>query len=211
MKSINYIGSTHDIKQRTQQHKKNCWNKNSKAYNYFVYQHIRKKNIDIELEILGVYKRECVYRIKLLVEQYYINLHDSVNNGLNTINTFRNEKNKNIYEKEWREKNRDYLLKEKKKDYIKNKEHYNKLKKIWYENNKEKVKKYAKQYQQQNREKYNEMSRKSYQKNKHKRSIKIKCPKCNCLIRKDGLKTHQKSKKCKTMALKCTDVFVCEI
>jgi len=154
MRGINYIGSTKNIKKRCWTHKTACWNENDKAYNCLVYKHIRKKNIDIELEILGVYKRKCNNSIKLLVEQYFINKYDSVNNGLNTLKAFRNKKK---YLKEWKEEN------------------------------KEKVKKYKKKY---------------YQKNKHKRSIKINCPKCNCLITKHCLKRHQKRKICKTISQK---------
>ena len=306
MKGINYIGSCGDIKLRTQQHKTKCYKENSRAYNYLVYQYIREKQIDIELEILGVYKKECSYRIKLLVEQFYINKYNSVNNGLNTINAFRTEKNKKKYGIEWRKKNRNYLLKQKKIYYENNKKKHSQTCKIYYENNKDKIKqktrewcinnrekqkdieleilfcykkecsnrikllveqyyinqydsvnnglnsrnaflnqkKYYKQYNKEyykkyrednkekeqkrqkkyykdnkdkikqkskewcinNREKYNKSSRKSYQKNKYKRSIKINCPKCDSLIRKDSLKTHQRTQKCKKLStLKISD------
>jgi len=206
MKGINYIGSCGDIKLRTQQHKTKCYKENSRAYNYLVYQYIREKQIDIELEILGVYKKECSYRIKLLVEQFYINKYNSVNNGLNTINAFRTEKNKKKYGIEWRKKNRNYLLKQKKIYYENNKKKHSQTCKIYYENNKDKIKQKTREWCINNREKRNKSSRKSYQKNKYKRSIKINCPKCDSLIRKDSLKTHQKSKKCKKLStLKISD------
>ena len=223
IKGINYIGSTQDIKRRCQKHKSSCWNENSKEYNLLTYQYIREKNIKIELEILGVYKRECSKRIRFLVEQYYINKYDSINNGLNTLNAFSNrekyikeygEKNKEKIkkrQKQYREKNKEKLKQKAKKYHKEHKEKRKEYEKKYRKENKEKVNERQKRWREQNREKYNEKSRKSYEKNKHKYSIKIKCPKCNSLIRKDCLKKHQKSKKCKTMALKCTDVFVCEI
>jgi len=126
---INYIGSTNDIKRRYRSHKTNCWNENSKCYNFLVYQYLREKNIDIELKILGVYKRKCSNKIKLLVEQFYINEYDSVKNGFNTINSCRNEKNKIMYEKEWREENKE-----------KNNENNKEYSKKYYKKYKEKIK-----------------------------------------------------------------------
>jgi len=202
MKNINYIGSTTNVKRRTQEHKTNVIYKKGTAYNYLIYQYIREKQINIQLEILAVYKKKCSYRIRLLVEQYWINQYDSVKNGLNNNNTFITEKYKKKYSKEWRLKNRDYLLKQKKLDYIKNKEHYNKLKKIWDINNRDKIKGYYDKRMKNplNREKRNECSRKHYQKIKHKRSVKINCPKCNSLISSGALRAHQRSNKCKELS-----------
>ena len=122
IKGINYIGSTNDIKKRTQLHKSNCYNENRKDYNLLVYHYIREKEIDIELEILGVYKKECSKRIKLLVEQFYINKYDSVNNGLNSYNAFTNKKK---YMKIYYEKNKKRINEKKNKNYQKKKEKIN--------------------------------------------------------------------------------------
>ena len=56
---VNYIGSTNRIKQRCSQHKNFCFKKNVKN-NYPIYQYIREKEIDIELEILFCYKKNVV-------------------------------------------------------------------------------------------------------------------------------------------------------
>ena len=212
IKDVNYIGSTTNVKRRTTNHKKNVIDKKGVAYNYLIYQYIREKQKNIKLEILAVYKRKCSYKIRLLVEQYWINKYDSVNNGLNTINTFRTEKGKKKYSKEWRLKNRDYLLKQKRLDYIKNKEHYNKMGRLWSKNNRDKIKGYYDKRMKNplNREKANESSRKSYQKNKHKRSVKINCPKCNCLISSGALRVHQRSNKCKKLS-KITNGAIIEV
>jgi len=172
MKGINYVGSTNNIKKRCWKHKNACWDENKRAYNYPLYQHIRKKNIDIELEILGVYKRKCSKRIKLLVEQYYIDKYDSVNNGLNSYNAFGVDKKKE-------------------------KQHQ----KIYYEKNKEKMKKRTKKYYKKNKEKKKQKQKEYKDKKKEKQKEKILCD-CGCMIRRDSLSKHLKTKK----HLKCIDV-----
>jgi len=167
---VNYIGSTNRIKQRCSQHKNFCFKKNVKN-NYPIYQYIREKEIDIELEILFCYKKKCSKRIQLLVEQFYINKYDSVNNGLNNNNAFGADKKKTIrHNKTYREKN------------------------------KEKIKKTTKKYREKNNKKLKNMKKEYYEKNKeeinNKRKVKINCPICKSLIRKYSLKKHQKTKKC---------------
>jgi len=110
IKNLNYIGSTNDIKHRINQHKHSYYNKNSRDYDIPLYHYIREKKINIELEILFCYKKECSNKIQRLVEQFYIDKYDSVNNGLNIINAFTNNKK---YVHEWYEKNK---TRKKKKD-----------------------------------------------------------------------------------------------
>jgi len=162
-----------------------------------VYQYIREKNIDIELEILFCYKGNCSNRIQRLVEQFYINKYDSVNNGFNIINAFTNQK-------KYYEKNKDKILKKNKKyreenkDKIKNyhieysKKYYQenkKKKKNYYEENKDKIKNYHIEYCAKNKE---QMSK--------KRKVKINCCLCGSLISKYQIKRHQRSKKCKSLS-----------
>jgi len=208
IKNINYIGSAVNIKNRTINHKTICWNKNSKNHNLLVYQYIREKQIEIELEILFCYKKECSNRLQRLVEQYYINKYNSINDGLNTRNAFLNIKK---YFKKYYQENKENL----KKYCEKNKENYEKYKKKYCEKNKEYYKKYSKKYREKNKEKIKEIHKKHYQTNKeklkqkaklyyeeNKKTInqklkqKINCPICKCSITKCNLKRHQKSKKC---------------
>jgi len=163
IKNINYIGSTDNIKRRTREHKTKCYNENNKNYNLLVYQYIREKQIEIELEILGVYKKKCSKRIKLLVEQFYINKYNSINDGLNSRNAFTNKK---------------------------------KYRKKYNQDNKEHIKEYRKKYRDDNNEKLKQGKKKYREKNKEKLKQKINCPICDCLIRKQHLKRHQKTKKC---------------
>ena len=137
MEHVNYIGSTYDLKERQRNHITTCYNKNIKEYNLKVYKNIRKKNSQIILIELFKYNGDCSKRIQMLVEQYYIEKYDSIENGLNVYNAFKNNKN---YYKEWYEKNKD-----KRKEYLKK----------WHEKNKDKVK----EKWEKNKDKINERRR----------------------------------------------------
>ena len=90
----NYIGSTQNsLRQRQREHKSRCHNANSPKYNFPVYQYIRANNLPITLIPIGEFK-ECSTRIQRVIEQYFINLYDSVNNGLNDRNAFNKKYNK---------------------------------------------------------------------------------------------------------------------
>ena len=129
IKDVNYIGSTKNIKERTVRHRSNTNNKNSNTYNLLLYQYCRKKNKKIKLEILAVYKKKCSIKLRALVEQYYINLYDSINNGFNCNMAFCSEKQK-------LEKRRSRINKQKKTEYDK----------IYYSKNKAKIKQQKKIY-----------------------------------------------------------------
>jgi len=125
---VNYIGSTNDIKKRTEYHKNDCWNKNCSRFNLLVYQYIREKNKNIQLEILFCYKGNCSNKIKRLVEQFFINKNDSVNNGLNTnyafgVNIQKRKKRRKKKYKKYKEYNKQYnkKYKEKNKERLKQK------------------------------------------------------------------------------------------
>ena len=193
MEHFNYIGSTHDLKHRQRNHIKNCYNK-IKHYNFKVYKNIRKKNSQINLIEIFKYNGDCSRRVRMLVEQYYIEKYDSIKNGLNDRNSFTSKKHQKKYQKEYHEKNKD-----KKKEYFeKNKDKINKKKKEWYEKNKNKISKQCKKYCE---EKIKKNKKEYYQKNKDKlrkkRQEKINCPICNSSVSRANLPRHQRSKKCK--------------
>jgi len=201
MKGINYIGSTNNIKTRTRLHNVACYNTNSRAYNFSIYKYIREKKMNIELEILGVYKRECTKRIKLLVEQFYINKYNSVNNGLNNNNAFGKDKKKiKQHWKNYREKHKEKIKEKDRKYYHNNKEKCIKRNREYRKKNKDRIKKISKIYREKNKEKIRKCRQKYYEKNKEKikqeRKIKTNCPICNALIRKDTLKRHQRREIC---------------
>jgi len=120
MKRTNYIGSTIDIKKRFRDHKYNCYNKNSVQYYYKVYKHIRANSLTIKPKIYATYKvngtKEFNQKMKRLVEQFYIDKYDTINNGLNTIKAFANAKD-----------NKEQINENKRKYYLNNKDEINKL------------------------------------------------------------------------------------
>jgi hypothetical protein len=188
-----YIGSTTNYKQRMICHKSNCNNKNSKNYNYFVYQFIRSnggwENFDFNiLETLC-----CNNKIELLKkERYYINLNeDNLNNRIpsRTIKEYYEDNKNKIIEsvKEWNENNK-HKIKDYKKDYYKNNKDKIKEK---YEKNKDKILEKNKENYKNNKDKI----KKHYQeKISEKRKIKMSCE-CGSIVRKADKVRHEKTNK----------------
>ena len=134
-------------------------------------------------------REELVMREQQVIEEY--------NNLANQYRAYRSpEQHKKIikkYRKEYEEANKE-KIKEKKKEYREaNKEHIAEYHKEYYEANKDKLKEYKKEYYEANKDKLKEY----YDANNAKRGEKVQCEFCNSLVRKDGLKTHQKRDKCK--------------
>ncbi len=81
-----YIGSTTDFRLRKNNHKSDCYNKNSPNYNCLMYKYIRDNNINwnnIEFEIIDTVSCENIKEAWQL-EAYYIGKHDSIIKGQNT-------------------------------------------------------------------------------------------------------------------------------
>ena len=93
--------------------------------------------------------------------------------------------------KEWRNENAEKIKENVKKYYENNKDKIKEYNIKWCENNAEKIKEYSKEHYEQNADKINERNK-----------VKVCCDICGSFIRKDGLITHQKSKKCTDIASK---------
>ena len=118
------------------------------------------------------------------------------------------------YQKEYQQANKDKILKNAKQYYEDNKEQILKSAKQYYEDNKDKIKQYRednkeyqKEYREDNREKIKQYyeadkeqilkrAKQYYEANKQKLTEKVKCDKCGCEVRRDGLVKHKKTKKC---------------
>jgi len=117
-----YIGSTKDLKSRMKHHKTRCFNKNSRAYNYKLYQFVRANGGWDNFDMVEICK--CENDKLRETEQYHI---DFIKPSLNIQRAYRSEecdkedrkelckeyyeKNKNTIlqkVKEYRENNRDY-------------------------------------------------------------------------------------------------------
>ena len=216
LKKCNYIGSTNNLNKRLRQHKYDCYDKNRCGMK--VYKYITENNIKIELEELYYYPNECSNKIQRLVEQFYINKYNSINNGLNTFNAFisrkqrleENRKYLKLYRMSNKQKIKQYYQtnKNKRKEYLKknkqkikqyNKEYYQTNKqysKEYYQTNKNKRKEYVKKNKQKIKQYKIEYRIKNKEKIKQKNRIKINCHICGSLITKCNIKRHQKSIKC---------------
>ena len=116
-----YVGQTKDMKNRMSKHLSDM-----KIEKYYCSSEIVLKNNDWRLEIIedNLSKEDAIIK-----EKYYIQ------NNPNCINAIKYTFNKNEYNKEYHEKNKD-----KRKEYNKkNKDKINLNKKEWYHNNKQKI------------------------------------------------------------------------
>jgi len=181
--SINdcYVGSTTNFNSRRRDHKSNCNNPKIKKYNYKVYEFIRDNGGWDNWDMIMVEEFPCDNKLQLhRREREFIEmLNATLNNNIPTRT-----------DKQYREDNKEKITqyradnKEKMKQYSKI---YYKDNKEKYQNNKEKMK----QYRENNQEKI-----KQYRlDNKEKLKQKIECKICKCMIRKNNLNRHIKTKK----------------
>ncbi len=114
--NLKYYGSTFNFSDRTDEHLREF----SKGVVKKLYDYIRIKNYTFTLDnIKIVYESEKIdsnddknIRLKLKKEQSYIDLHDSVNNGLNHINAWNNRTLEQLnYLKQYKMNNQDVFNK----------------------------------------------------------------------------------------------------
>jgi len=159
-----------------------------------------RRNNDCMSKSLGVDLKECNI---ILIENYPCNDKQELRR--------REREYFDKYKKECKEvflnKNRPIRLEgeekiiirnQKKEYYEKNKKIINEKKKEIYEKNKKTILKKRKEYVNKNKQIISNKQKEYYEKNKdkisEKQKEKITCD-CGCLIRKDGLKEHKKTKK----------------
>tara|TARA_R110002020_G_scaffold128969_2_gene288997 strand:+ start:1564 stop:2274 length:711 start_codon:yes stop_codon:yes gene_type:complete len=206
-----YIGSTTNMRNRKNRHKNACNNPNTKDYNYKVYQTIREfggfDNWDMILVeyVNATSKQELEKEERVVIELLKPNLNSSIptrtNKEYRKDNKEKISEIKKIYNQKykqqiktwkalWYEENKEKILEKNKIYYKENKEKFKEKQKEYREENKEQIKEKAKQYSEQNKKKI-----------KEREKIKVKCEFCECLIKKYGLKIHQKTVKCKKFQL----------
>tara|TARA_R110002074_G_scaffold317463_1_gene487919 strand:- start:248 stop:799 length:552 start_codon:yes stop_codon:yes gene_type:complete len=166
-----YVGSTYDLKNRLRQHKSDCYNTESKKYNYKLYKHIRETCnwADVNVEVL-------------------VHLHPKFNKD-----------ERCIFEQEWidylKPTLNDY------KAYQTEEQKYQSQKtrcKIYKENHKEQIKIQTKQYRIDNKDEIKEkqkqylLENKDY-KNARKRE-KIKCEHCDDIVTRNSMARHVRRK-----------------
>ena len=128
-----YIGSTTNFKCRKNGHKADCNNKNSKNYNYKVYQFIRDNGGWDEWQMIPIESFPCNNKIELQIrERYHIELLKSKLNQLIPTRT----------DKEYYNDNKEQIAKYLKQYCIDNKERIAEVSKQYRKNNEERIKNY---------------------------------------------------------------------
>jgi hypothetical protein len=100
---LNYIGSTLNFKDRMKKHRNDFYNPKRDSYRKKLYTYIRENHInfcDLNFEILDTIESEDYLQVRT-EEQNYIEMYDSINNGLNKHKSFNKNyhKNKEKYQK----------------------------------------------------------------------------------------------------------------
>jgi len=117
-----YVGSTYDYNLRMISHRSKLKTSTNKLYNYINECNLDFNSIDIEIMFVSKKFLKKDYLIKHLIEQHFINLYNSIEDGLNTLNAYisveQREKNKMKFHHE----HRDEML-EKMKIYKIEKQH----------------------------------------------------------------------------------------
>ncbi len=203
-----YIGSSKNIPNRISKHNYYCYNKNHRNYCIKLYKYIRENQIDfkdLNLEIIDEITKDEISEDVIIccnkygttpaevvkLEQYYIDLFNSIKDGLNCINAYisdeQKKENKRIKHLERYWSNPQYYRNKNKESKIKNAEY---------------VKKYNHEYKtnQKNKDRRNEKNR----------NTKKQCPICYKYISgadngnlKRHLKTHENIKKTINPQIKC--------
>jgi hypothetical protein len=168
-----YIGKTTNFKERIRTHKSNCNNENGKFYNYKIYKIIRENggwnNFDIiEIETNEYDNKDSAIKERELIEELNANLNIVIPSRTRKEYYEKNiekiKEKRNIYNKKYRENNKEYF-----KEYLdKNIEKIKEKRKEYRENNKEIINQKAKEYYEKNIEKIKEKRKKRYEKNKDK-------------------------------------------
>ena len=186
-KKVIYVGSTTKFQDRKAKHKYICNNEGHKNHNFLVYCFIRENGGFNNFEVIPVSILNLQNKVQLVIEeQNEIDKHNNLKNSKKSYQTTEERKeyvrNYNEgYNREYRETHKE-ILKQKSDEYRElNKEILNNKKKIYYNNNKEQLK---------------EKFRKVYEDNKEYMNEKINCSICNATINRQGLRRHQRTKKC---------------
>ena len=169
-----YVGSTLNFRSRKNNHKSIIYNENSKAYTYNLYKNIRENNGEWDMQPYSKYP--CNSKLELTIEEERVRqlLKADMNmcacsSGLSALE----------YRKQYREKNKDKIIKQTKQ---------------YREQHKVQTYETIKQYRKRYPEKLAQQNKRNYEKSKDKRNQKVTCE-CGCIIAKCYLTAHKKTKR----------------
>jgi hypothetical protein len=196
---LKYVGSTCDFDNRRKQHKHCLNNPNSRGGHLKVYKAIRENGNEWRMEIYKQFPCNSEKELKLEEERIRKELGAELNDRCCGTGLSRNE-----YHKHYHENNREKIRVYKKHYAEKNKEKISERQKEYREQNKEMLCEQSKEYREQNKEKKAEYDKQHREKNREKirelNAQNIECPICGLIVRKYGMKRHQRSAKCQRIA-----------
>lgn len=179
-----YVGHTTNKKSRTNEHKYNCSNENSKSYNVYLYSFIRDNGGWDNWELITIEEYPCNLKKEALSrENYYIHHLNSTLNQLSPVLDLENIKQYNKRKSEKMKEQTKIKLEKKKEERIRYleenaeliKQHKYNINREYVQKNREKINKNMREYNKKNNEKIKETLRKSYRKRclKNKSAIVI--------------------------------------
>jgi hypothetical protein len=177
-----YIGSTKQpLYKRFYEHKKHCNNENYKEYLEYKYQFIRDNGGIANWQIVEIDRYDIDdNQMKLKKEREYVDL---LKPELNCCKPYLSKDEKVEYHKEYYKNNKNEILDKRKEYYKNNKNEILEYNKEYNKINKNKISNQKKEYRKINKDKILEYNKK-----------KVTCE-CGCIINKQSLLRHQRSKK----------------
>ena len=152
-----YVGSTTNLTQRKNLHKKACINEKHKDHNLQVYVMIRANGGWDSFEMKPVKEHPCDNKIQLVIEEERIRKEMKAN--LNTNRAYITPEEHKEQIKEWNKNNAEYVAEQQKQYYQKNAEQILERTKQHYEKNKQQISDQRKQHYEKNKEQINERRR----------------------------------------------------
>ena len=152
-----YTGHTTDMRNRRYKHKSDCYNTNILDYNQKKYKYIRENGGWDEWLMIEIEKYPCKDVHEAVARERVV--QTEMKAKLNTLIAGRTRN-------EWRQDNREKILK------------------------------YKKQYRQENHDTLNEKAKKYSQDNRERYLEKIPCEHCGSMISRANIATHKKTQKC---------------
>jgi hypothetical protein len=183
-----YVGSTTHFGNRKAQHKRACYNPNGKTYNSKIYTTIRDNGGWDAFNMVVIKEFPCKNKQEALTEEDRV--MRQMLSSLNTYRAYTTKEEKKKQQKQFYNLNKDKIKEYREQNRDKFKE--------YREQNRDKISEKKKEYRVQNRNKLIGKNKEYYEQNKEKLKEKkkeqTKCE-CGCMIRKDGLPRHKRSKK----------------
>ena len=189
-----YVGSTTDFRRRKSKHKSVIYNENSKQYNQKIYKTIRGNNYEWVMRPYSQFP--CNSKLELTIEEERV--RQLLKADMNSYSCGTGCATKKEYQKQYRDEHKDEIEKYKKQYNDQHKDKISERQKEYNDQHKDEIEKYKKQWYEQHKDKLTEKNKQYYEQNKKKLSEKsrqkVTCA-CGCVVAKNALYGHRKTKK----------------